>query len=119
MADHDVPANQSTIGGAFRFARDGYGHVESHALTTKDLENATVFGHGDVVIGSISNLVMGPDSKISHAIIDVGGFLGIGAHAVKLPFRELTVLRETSGHDTRINLDATKERLMAMPHETA
>lgn len=116
MTDHNTPAHQSTVGGAFRFSREGYDQVDSHALTTNDVENATVYGRADETIGSISNLILGADGKISHAIVEVGGFLGMGAHAVKLPFSDLHVLRETSGQDLRVNLDTTKEQLEAMPH---
>lgn len=116
MTDHNTPAQPSTIGGAFSFAREGYDHVEAHALTTNDVENATIYGRDDETIGAISNLIMGADGKISHAIVDVGGFLGMGAHAVQLPFSDLTVLRETASHDLRLHLDTTKDQLKAMPH---
>ena len=119
MTDFNTPANQSTVGGAFSFNREGYDHVETHALTTNDVENATVYGRDDETIGSISNLIVGADGKISHAIVDVGGFLGMGAHSVKLPFGDLTVLRETAGNDLRVNLDTTKDALKAMPHHDA
>lgn len=115
------PANAShgaAGGGAFGFARDGYDRAEHHALTTADLESATVYGRSDETIGSISSLKVGADGKITHAVIDVGGFLGLGAHSVLLPFGELTVLRETSGSDLRVHLDTTKDRLKAMPHHT-
>ncbi|WP_322893950.1 MULTISPECIES: PRC-barrel domain-containing protein [unclassified Yoonia] len=115
MTDHNTPAQPSTIGGAFSFNREGYGHVETHALTTNDVENAYVYGRDDETIGSISNLEVGADGKITHAIVDVGGFLGMGAHSVKLPFSDLTVLRETNGADLRIHLDTTAEQLKAMP----
>ena len=61
---------------------------------------------------------VGTDGKITHAVVDVGGFLGIGAHSVLLPFRELHVLRATNGVDVRVHLDTTKEKLKAMPHYT-
>ena len=116
MTQPPIPANQSTIGGAFRFNREGYDHVEAHALTTHDVENATVYGRDDEKIGAIHNLEIGVDGRITHAIIDVGGFLGMGAHSVRLPFSELTVLRDTGGKDLRVHLDATKAILEAMPH---
>ncbi|MBQ2261012.1 MAG: PRC-barrel domain-containing protein [Loktanella sp.] len=117
--NNNIPANQSTVGGAFRFNREGYGHVETHALTTNDVENATVYGRDDETIGTINNLLVGVDGKITDAIVDVGGFLGLGAHSVKLPFSDLTVLRETDGTDLRVNLDTTKAQLEAMPHHAA
>ncbi|WP_296478782.1 PRC-barrel domain-containing protein, partial [Roseinatronobacter sp.] len=75
----------------------------------------TVYGRNDENIGSINALKVGSDGKITDAIVDVGGFLGIGAHSVLLPFSQLTVLRQTAGSDVRVHLDTTKEKLKAMP----
>ncbi|MFN3823752.1 MAG: PRC-barrel domain-containing protein [Pseudorhodobacter sp.] len=102
-------------GNAFGFARDGYARTEAHTLTTSDVESANVYGRDDETIGSISSLKVGTDGKITDAIIDVGGFLGMGAHSVLLPFSQLTVLRETNGSDVRVHLDTTKDKLKAMP----
>lgn len=108
--------HNTTIGGAFDFSREGYDEANLHELTTADVEGATVYGRDDDNIGSISSLKVGTDGKITDAVIDVGGFLGMGAHSVSMAFDRLTVLRETNGSDVRINLDTTKEELKAMPH---
>lgn len=107
-----------TEGGAFAFARNGYGRAETKDLTTADVESANVYGRSDETIGSISSLMVATDGKITDAVVDVGGFLGLGAHSVVLPFSELTVLRETNGSDVRVHLDTTKEQLEAMPNFT-
>ena len=104
------------VGGAYGFARKGYDRAETHELTTSDLEGATVYGRNDESIGSVSSLRVGADGKITEAVIDVGGFLGMGAHSVLMPFDDLTVLRETDGSDIRVHLETTKEKLKAMPH---
>lgn len=113
------PATQSrgaSGGGAYGFVRDGYAKAEIHDLTTADVENATVYGRNDETIGKVNSLKVDTGGKISDAVIDVGGFLGMGAHSVLIPFSELTVLRETTGSDVRVHLDTTKDRLKAMPH---
>lgn len=100
------------------FTHEGYSEAVRHDLTSEDIKSASVYGHGDEKIGAISDLVVTADGKISQAIIDVGGFLGMGARSVSMKFDELTVLRETDGHDLRVYIDATKEQLEAMPrHE--
>jgi hypothetical protein len=104
-----------TTGGAFGFERNGYGLAEACDLTTADVEDATVYGRNDETIGSISSLHVGVDGKLTEAVVDVGGFLGMGAHPVVLPFSQLSVLRETDGSDVRVHLDTTKELLKAMP----
>ncbi len=97
------------------FTHEGYGAAVRHDLTSEALKSASVYGHDDEKIGSISDLVVGADGKITQAIIDVGGFLGMGARSVSMKFDDLTVLRETDGHDLRVYIDATKQQLEAMP----
>ena len=97
-------------------ARDGYTKAEVDSLTTDDVERASVYGRDDETIGSISSLKVGRDGKITDAVVDVGGFLGMGAHSVMMPFSDLTILRQTGGSAVRVHLDTTKERLKAMPH---
>lgn len=103
-------------GGGHVFAREGYARAQAHDLTTAEVESAKVYGREDETIGSISSLTVGADGKISHAVIDVGGFLGIGAHSVLVPFGNLTVLRTINGSEVRVHMDTTKETLKAMPH---
>jgi hypothetical protein len=112
MNNHDNP---NRFGNPADFNRDGYHQVQVHELSTSDVQGATVYGHGEEKIGKINDLIAGTDGKISDAIVDVGGFLGLGAHSVKLPFSDLTILREVDGSDLRIHLGATKEQLEAMP----
>jgi len=97
------------------FAHEGYARADGHAMTASDLEKASVYGGDDAKIGAISALIMNKDGKISAAVIEVGGFLGLGAHPVSMPFADLTVLRETGGDELRVYIDATKETLKAMP----
>ncbi|MDD7972350.1 PRC-barrel domain-containing protein [Roseinatronobacter alkalisoli] len=116
------PANTQTgtgTGGAFAFVRDGYARVEPHDLKASDIESATVYGRNDETIGTINSLRVGTDGKITDAVVDVGGFLGMGAHSVLLPFNQLNVQRETGGSAVRVNLDTTKEKLKAIPQYTA
>ena len=107
------------VSGAFGFVRNGYDRAEIHDMTVSEVEGATVYGREDEAIGTISSLKIGTDDKITDAVVDVGGFLGMGAHSVLLPFSQLTILRRSDGSDTRVHLDTTKEKLKAMPHHAA
>lgn len=53
------------------------------------------------------------DKKISDAVIDVGGFLGLGAHRVAVPFDELRPFRK--GAELQIFLPWTRSQLEALP----
>ena len=75
------------------FTRSGYRRAETHQMTTADIDGAAVYGHGEDKIGSISELKIGADGKITDAVIDVGDFLGICAHSVLVPLNQMTVLR--------------------------
>lgn len=52
--------------------------------------------------------------EISHVVLDVGGFLGIGTHAVAVPLDELQVFRD-EGANLRIYLPWTQAQLEALP----
>lgn len=97
------------------FAHDGYTRAPNEALTVDDLKSASVYDRDEKSIGSIGKLLVGADGKITDAVVDVGGFLGMGARSVAMKFDELTVLRKDGGDDVRIYVDVTKETLEAMP----
>lgn len=111
----NTPPHANT-GGTYGFARSGYVQALAQDLKTSDIEGATVYGRDDEKIGSVSALTVGTTGQITDALIDVGGFLGIGVHSVLIQFSALTVLREADGSDVRVHLDTTREKLKAMPH---
>ncbi len=92
---------------------DGYETVEYDALTTEDVTGARVYGVNDEDIGEIGELVMTADGTLQDAVIDVGGFLGLGAKPVAIPFDQLQVMR--GENDVRVYVDATEEQLTNMP----
>lgn len=102
--------------GAHVFKRDGYEQAEIHKLTTAEVKNSTVYGRDDERIGSISSLKVDKHGEITDAVIEVGGFLGLGAHSVLMPFSAMTILRKADASDLRVNLETTKDKLKAMPH---
>ncbi len=97
-------------------ARDGYEHAQPHDLKTSEVEGATVYGCEHEEIGTVSSLDVATDGAITEVVIEVGGFLGVGAHSVLLPVSQLTVLRQTNGADIYLHLETTKEELRAMTH---
>lgn len=62
-------------------------------------------------IGSLDDMIIGRD-KVLFAVLEVGGFLGIGAHLVAVPFSDLQ-LDETG---KKISLPgASKDELKKLP----
>lgn len=65
-------------------------------------------------IGKIDDLVIGTDGRISHAVLGVGGFLGIGEKTVALPLTDIKFMRMSDG--TLVGfVTSTKKQLQDMP----
>lgn len=81
-------------------------------LTEATLVDAPIYGVEDYKVGSISHLHgVGEDAR---AVVDVGGFLGIGSKPVLVSLRELNMMRDETGsvHGTT---SWTKDQLKALP----
>lgn len=89
-------------------------HVRLSAdeLTPTIIEGATIYGADDHKVGSVSHVHgTGADSQV---VIDVGGFLGIGAKPVAVNARDLDFMRDEDG-DVHAVTTWTKDQLKAMP----
>ncbi|TWF47627.1 PRC-barrel domain-containing protein (plasmid) [Aliirhizobium terrae] len=81
-------------------------------LTPAILEGATIYGADDHKVGKLDH-VHGSGMG-SQAIIDVGGFLGIGAKPVAVPLSDLEFMRDEDG-DVHAVTTWTKDQLKDMP----
>lgn len=77
-----------------------------------DLKGATVYGANDAEIGSIGDVVLTPDKKPDAVVIDVGGFLGIGAKEVAVGMDKLKFMTDKNGKKY-LYTNFTKEELQA------
>ncbi|MCM2477416.1 PRC-barrel domain containing protein [Rhizobium sp. CG5] len=83
-------------------------------LTPAILEGATIYGADDHKVGKLDHIHgSGAGSK---AIIDVGGFLGIGAKPVAVPLMDLQFMRDEDG-DVHAVTSWTKDQLKDMPED--
>ncbi|MCK0196030.1 PRC-barrel domain-containing protein [Ancylobacter sp. 6x-1] len=78
-----------------------------------ELIGTAVVTSNDEKLGSISDLVMEKDGRAVAAVIDVGGFLGIGAKPVAVSFDSLTMAPTDGGQKIVVSL--TKEELNQAP----
>lgn len=69
-------------------------------------------------IGEINDLLIGTDGRVQHAIIDVGGFLGIGERPVTLAWQDLKIVRTSEG-DIAAFVDISRADLNNMPQYRA
>lgn len=65
-------------------------------------------------IGDINDLIIGSSGSITHAVVGVGGFLGIGEKYVAIPFSSVKMSRDKDGKPSAM-VDSTKEALKAAP----
>lgn len=93
---------------------DHTNHVRltTNELTAAALEGATIYGADDHKVGKVDH-VHGSGTA-SSAIIDVGGFLGIGAKPVSVPLSDLQFMRDENG-DVHATTSWTKDQLKEMP----
>ncbi|WP_141102031.1 PRC-barrel domain-containing protein [Oceanicola sp. 22II-s10i] len=96
-------------------SREGYATAAADVLTTETLTGARVYDKNDKWIGEISELLVDDGGQITDAIVDVGGFLGLGEKPVALQLTDLEILQESEGDDIRVYTAMAEEELEAMP----
>ena len=83
--------------------------VAAAATRASRLIGASVDNDSGEGIGSIDDLML-TDDRVEFAILSVGGFLGIGAHLVAIPFDSLVI-----GPDGVTLPGATRDELKRLP----
>jgi len=97
------------------FNREGFSAAADDYLTTENLTGARVYDTNDKWVGEISELLVDDQGKITDAIVDVGGFLGIGEKPVALQLTDLKILREDDGDEVKIYTAMAEDELKSMP----
>ena len=101
---------------------------ERHAVFTDDhqmlggadrtadrLLGADVYDAEGENIGNVDDLVVGGDDAIQGVLVDVGGFLGIGAHTVMLSIDDAQIGWSDADDEVRVQVPMTREQLEEMP----
>ena len=78
------------------------------------LVGMAVYNEANERVGDISELILDANGQIEHAVIGVGGFLGIGEKLVAVSFSDLNITREEDG-SARVTMNTTKEALQNAP----
>ncbi len=98
--------------GAHPMDHSNHIRLAADELTPSVLEGATIYGADDHKIGHVSHVHgLGAGSEI---IVDVGGFLGLGAKPVAVPASDLEFMRDEDG-DVHAVTGWTKDQLEKMP----
>ncbi|RKF16015.1 PRC-barrel domain containing protein [Roseovarius spongiae] len=121
VANETTQANDNTVEPLAmnrpQVQREGYTEVpleEADSLNTEDLTGTSVYGANDEDIGEVSELIV-ENGKITRAVIDVGGFLGLGEKPVAVDFSKLQVMRQGEDGSLVVYMDATEETLESQP----
>jgi PRC-barrel domain len=86
--------------------------LEAEELNDSNLSGATIYGPGDETVGTVSHVHgAGRDTQV---IVDVGGFLGIGAKPVSLDMSKLNFMRNENG-TIHATTSWTKDDLKSLP----
>ncbi len=88
--------------------------VDLAAMAETDLVGKRVYGPNDEDVGEISAVSMDADGKIAGAIVDVGGFLGMGEKEVALTSEMLMLVPGADGGEPKFVVNATQEQLETM-----
>lgn len=81
-------------------------------LNQANLEGATIYGPEDETVGTVSHVHNEGEEAV--VIVDVGGFLGLGAKPVALPMAGLNFMRDEGGTVHAVTA-LTKEDAKALP----
>lgn len=81
-------------------------------MNTSTVEGANVYGPNDGHIGDVSHFH--GSGQTAQALVDVGGFLGLGEKSVALPVSNLHFMRDENGK-VHATTAMTKEQLKGLP----
>lgn len=105
----DQPEGSTT---AAPIDRTGFSDFDEAGLTADELRGIGVYGLNDEQIGTIGDIITNPDGTFDAVIVDVGGFLGLGAKPVAVGFSNLAFSADTFGN-RYLFLNASREQLEA------
>ncbi|SEM99554.1 PRC-barrel domain-containing protein [Loktanella fryxellensis] len=80
--------------------------TDTNLITTDRVNGANVYGADREKIGHIDHLLIDkPSGNVAYAVMNYGGFLGMGAEEHPLPWKSLRYDRELDGYVTNLTND--------------
>ncbi|HVM84719.1 MAG TPA: PRC-barrel domain-containing protein [Candidatus Binatia bacterium] len=104
----DTSSSTSNSMGIGTAVRNADGSYNASAVIGLDVRNSN-----NDSIGSVRQLIVDKSGKVSGVVVDVGGFLGIGAHPVLLQWNQVQ-LADRDGKTIAV-VDVDKDTLKQMP----
>jgi sporulation protein YlmC with PRC-barrel domain len=87
--------------------------VPGDSVSVTDYYKQNVYDASDNTIGEISDVLLDKDGHVTAVMLSVGGFLGLGAKYVSVPFNALR-MTEKDGKRYLV-MDTTKDALTSAP----
>src|SRR6266700_4526178 len=84
-------------------------HMATNEMRASKLIGSAVYDSGDQKIGSVADLIVDRDGKVSDVVLGVGSFLGAGDKHVAVKMADLK-----RGKDNRFVFNTTKDALKQM-----
>ena len=83
-------------------------------VSAADLMGTTVMSADNESVGNINDVILTQDGRIDAVVVDVGGFLGLGAKPVAIAFESLTI-QSDENNNLQAFVDFTKTQLELAP----
>jgi sporulation protein YlmC with PRC-barrel domain len=83
------------------------------SINASKLAGVNVVNNANDTVGEISEVLLDNGGKVSGVVVDVGGFLGIGTHPVKLAWNQIKMINNDGKLQAVVNMD--KNALKEMP----
>ncbi len=95
-------------------ARDDLQAADIGQISADDLIGSEVYSANDENIGSINDVLLTQEGQVDAIVVDVGGFLGMGAQEVALGMDELELMSDADGN-WYVYTPYTQEQLEGAP----
>jgi sporulation protein YlmC with PRC-barrel domain len=83
----------------------------SNAAHASDIIGKKAYGPNGETVGNVNDLLIDSSGRVQAAVVDVGGFLGMGQHTVALDWTQLKIAPSSD----RVTIGMTKEQLKSAP----
>ena len=85
-------------------------------MDPKQLLGVGVYSGDDERIGEVDRWTgETPGSRPEAAVVDVGGFLGLGAREIAIGMDDLVLMTDADGNDLRVYVEMTEREIEALP----
>jgi hypothetical protein len=113
------PASPTAHGPAAPAAEAGQQQPAEGGRRSSRIIGSAVHNDRDERIGTVDDLIVGQDGRISEAVLSVGGFLGLGAKLVAVPYGQLRFERRAGDRTTDGPTPADRAGAPAFPDPAA